>query len=145
MAVFGVRDRERAFALADDLGVAMQLTNILRDLREDSENGRVYLPGEDLTRYRLSADGRYDGEEGQLDALMRFEAQRAREWFDRAMTLVSLLDRRSGACVLAMSGIYRRLLTRIETDPGLARRTRVSLPTWEKAWVATGSLLAAAT
>lgn len=145
LAIFGARDMQRGFALADDLGVAMQLTNILRDLREDSENGRVYLPSEDLARYGVSADGRYSGEEAQRDALTRFEARRAEEWFDRGMTLVPLLDRRSGACVMAMSGIYRRLLERIETDPGLVLQRRVSLPPWEKAWVATRSLLAAAT
>jgi phytoene synthase len=144
LAIFGAQDTERAFALADDLGVAMQLTNILRDLHEDAECGRVYLPREDLLRYRLSSDGRFDGEPGQLDALMRFQARRAGEWFDHSMTLVGLLDRRSAACVLAMTGIYRRLLRRIENDPELARRSRVSLSVWEKAWVATHSLAVAA-
>jgi phytoene synthase len=145
LAIFGARDEQRAFALADDLGVAMQLTNILRDLREDSENGRVYVPREDLVRYHLSSDGRFEGEQGQLDALTHFQARRASEWFDRGMTLVPLLDRRSAACVLAMTGIYRRMLDRIEADPGRARQARISLPVWEKAWVATRSLLEAAT
>jgi phytoene synthase len=145
LAIFGARDTQRAFALADDLGVAMQLTNILRDLREDSENGRVYVPREDLVRYHLSSDGHFEGEQGQLDALTRFQAQRASEWFDGGMRLVELLDRRSAACVLAMTGIYRRMLSRIEADPERARQERISLPAWEKAWVATRSLLEAAT
>jgi 15-cis-phytoene synthase len=145
LAIFGSRDPARATLLADDLGVAMQLTNILRDIYEDAANGRVYFPREDLDLYRLSADGRFDGGEGQLDAMMRFQARRAGEWFDQGLELVGLLDRRSGACVLAMSNIYRGVLERIVDDPEAARRRRVSLPIWRKGWVATRSLLAAAT
>jgi phytoene synthase len=142
LAIFGARERQPlARQLADDLGVAMQLTNILRDLREDAGNGRIYIPREDLARYQLTCDGRFEGADGQLDALVRFQARRAGEWFDRGLKLVPLLDRRSGACVLAMASIYRRVLTRIEADPEQARRTRVSLPIWEKGWVATRSLL----
>lgn len=144
LAIFGARETERARELADDLGVAMQLTNILRDLREDAGNGRVYLPRADLVRYRLTTDGRFAGEDGQLDALVRFQARRAREWFERGLELVPLLDRRSGACVLAMANIYSRLLERIEDDPQRTARERVSLPIWEKLWVAGHSVLAAA-
>ena len=144
VAIFGARDRERAWALADDLGVAMQLTNILRDVREDADNGRVYVPKEDLVRYHLSTDGRFAGEDGQFDAFMRFQAARASEWFERGDQLIGLLDRRSAACVLAMSGIYRRLLHRIEEHPQLVTSERISLPIWEKGWVATRSLLDAA-
>ena len=85
LAIFGAREQEQAHRLADDLGVALQLTNILRDLREDATLGRVYMPGEDLRRYQVSDDGRFDGEEGQLDALTRFQARRAGEWFDRGL------------------------------------------------------------
>ena len=74
---------------------------------------------------------------------MRFEAARAREWFERGMQLAPLLDRRSAACVLAMAGIYRRLLDRIEADPERVLRERVSLPAREKAWVAARALLGA--
>lgn len=144
LAIFGSGDPPRAIALADDLGVAMQLTNVLRDICEDAERDRVYIPREDLDLYRLSADGRFDGAEGQLDAMMRFQARRAGEWFERGLELVPLLDRRSGACVLAMSNIYRGVLEQIVDDPRLARRERVSLPIWRKGWVATRSLLAAA-
>ncbi|HXP98666.1 MAG TPA: presqualene diphosphate synthase HpnD [Solirubrobacteraceae bacterium] len=140
LAIFGAREYKRAAALADDLGVAMQLTNILRDLQEDAEHGRVYLPREDLVRYSLSTDGRYEGEEGQLDAFTRFQVHRADEWFEQGIELVGLLDRRSAACVLAMSGIYRRVLERIRRDPERARASRASLPAWEKAWVAARSL-----
>jgi phytoene synthase len=141
-----------AETLADDLGVALQLTNILRDVREDAELGRVYLPAEDLRRFGvISADGRGDAAEvlaaladermrDPLDELVRFEAQRAQEWFDRGLPLVTLLDRRSAACVRAMSGIYHRLLLRIEADPQAALHARASLSTGEKARVALRSL-----
>jgi 15-cis-phytoene synthase len=143
VAVFDARADPRMRELADDLGVAMQLANILRDVREDAQRERVYLPDEDLVRYQLSLDGRFAGEEGQFEAFMRFQAARADDWFVRGLQLVPLLDRRSAACVLAMSGIYRRLLRRIEAHPELTMRERVALPVWEKGWVATRSLLRA--
>ena len=145
-------DGGAAETLADDLGVALQLTNILRDVREDAELGRVYLPAEDLRRFGvIPGDGSGDAAEvlaaladerlrGPLDELVRFQARRAQEWFDRGMPLVTLLDRRSAACVRAMSGIYHRLLLRIEADPQAALHARASLSTGEKARVALRSL-----
>ncbi len=140
LAIFGSADA-RGPALADDLGVAMQLTNILRDVREDAERGRVYLPFEDQARFGV--DGVLDlsvQPPGAIAALMRFEARRAREWFARGLKLLELLDGRSAACVGAMAGIYQRLLDRIESDPERALAQRLSLPVWEKAWVAARSL-----
>jgi 15-cis-phytoene synthase len=172
LAVFGLRDDAgagdpaRAQTLADDLGVALQITNILRDLREDAENGRVYLPAEDLRRFgiaggdgadadadarRIAAlarsaagagepDGRAD-ELARMSELMRFEAERGREWFERGTTLAALLDRRSAACLMAMAGIYRRLLHHIERDPRAALARRVSLPRAEKIMVAARGMI----
>jgi 15-cis-phytoene synthase len=139
LAIFGSFDLGRAAPLADDLGVAMQLTNILRDVREDYEQGRVYLPASDLRRFGCEPD---------LSAcppaatarLIRFEAARDREWFDRGLQLLELLDQRSASCVLAMTGIYRRILERIDEHPDEVLRRRVALPAWEKAWVAARSL-----
>lgn len=154
LAIFGLRDgasapTPAANALADDLGVALQLTNILRDVREDAANGRVYLPGEDLARFGLAREAPAllgaivamgPGEE-RLSGLVAFEAARAREWFARGLTLADLLDRRSAACLLAMAGIYRRLLERIEEDPAAALGARMSLPAREKAWVAARGMI----
>ncbi|HEY2603665.1 MAG TPA: presqualene diphosphate synthase HpnD [Thermoleophilaceae bacterium] len=142
LAIFGSSDPERALALADDLGVAMQLTNVIRDVREDASNGRVYLPREDLERF--GCVGFPAGAPEDLSALIAFEAARGREWFDRGLELVPLLDTRSASCVLAMTGIYRRLLDRISESPQLVMERRVSLPGWEKAWVAARSLMEAA-
>jgi phytoene synthase len=128
-------DTNGGAALADDLGVAMQLTNILRDVREDRERGRTYLPAEDLRRF--------DCEDELPDAaLIRYEASRAVEWFDRGLRLTESLDARSASCVLAMTGIYRCILQRIARDPAEVLRRRISLPAWEKAWVAARSLAA---
>jgi phytoene synthase len=124
-------------ALADDLGIAMQLTNVIRDVREDREMGRVYLPAEDLARFGCTLQE--SGGEA-CEELIRFEAARATEWFDRGLGLVAHLDSRSASCVLAMTGIYRAVLDRIVADPGQVLRTRVSLAPWEKAWVAARSL-----
>jgi phytoene synthase len=132
LAIFTGGESNGAAALADDLGVAMQLTNILRDVREDHELGRVYLPAEDLRRF--GCDELPDAE------LVRFEAARAREWFERGLQLVEQLDTRSASCVLAMTGIYRSILERIERQPDEILRGRISLTPWEKAWLAARSL-----
>jgi phytoene synthase len=128
--------------LADDLGVAMQLTNILRDVREDRQRGRTYLPRQDLRRF--GAEELDELSPDRAAELIRFEAGRAAEWFDRGLGLVEQLDPRSAACVLAMTGIYRSILGRIVRDPAEVLRRRVSLPPWEKAWVAARSLAAPA-
>jgi phytoene synthase len=159
LAIFGWSDHRAAAwapSAADDLGVAMQLTNILRDLHEDAARGRVYLPREDLLHFGLlGADGQESGGQqelagtllslhgasGPFDRLIAFEVRRAREWFARGMSLMEQLDRRSSACVLAMIGIYRRLLDRIAARPAATLEERLSLPTGEKLWVATQSML----
>jgi phytoene synthase len=141
LAIFGVSDCEAANPLADDLGVAMQLTNILRDVREDSERGRVYLPKEDLDRFGVSDLA--SGPAPAVAELIRFEAARNREWFDRGLALAKLLDSRSGSCLLAMTGIYRGILSRIEERPMEVLEHRISLPVWEKAWLAARSLAGA--
>jgi phytoene synthase len=162
LAIFGSTDSRAdswAPVAADELGVAMQLTNILRDVREDAGRKRVYLPREDLVRFGvLSAETGPDGDAGghaaalleleaspEFEALMEFEVARAQEWFGRGMSLLEQLDWRSAACVLAMVGIYRRLLGRIAACPGAILEERVSLPVREKLWVATQSLLGVGT
>ena len=138
LAIFGARDMSAAVPLADDLGVAMQLTNILRDVREDLDRGRVYLPAEDRRRF-----GCEDLEAAQPDAfarLMAFEVERARKWFDRGLGLLPLIDGRSASCVSAMTGIYRRILERIDRTPQAVLDHGLSLAPWEKTWVALRSL-----
>lgn len=142
LGIFGTSDMERAMPLADDLGVAMQITNVLRDVREDYARGRVYLPAEDLRRFGCAEDLEASPPDASA-ALIRFEAERGREWFARGLGLLPLVDARSRACVRAMTGIYRRILGQIERDPHQIMDHRVSLPPWEKAWVAARSLAGA--
>ena len=124
--------------LADDLGVAMQLTTILRDVLEDHGRGRTYLPAEDLRRFGCERLPSVAPEQGA--ALIRFEAARAAEWFARGLQLTELLDGRSAACVLAMTGIYRSILGRIAAEPAIVLRRRISLPIWQKMWLAAVSV-----
>jgi 15-cis-phytoene synthase len=142
LGVFGTSQPETAVPLADSLGVALQLTNILRDIREDYASGRVYLPAEDFERFgcTLAAEPGGNGNHGKLAALVEFEADRARGWYERGLTLMPLLDRRSAASAGAMAGIYFRLLQHIAAEPASVLSTRVSLPAREKALVAVKSL-----
>jgi 15-cis-phytoene synthase len=138
----GARGAERAPEYADTLGLALQLTNILRDVREDAEGGRTYLPSDDLAKFGCSAgfSGPMSKESSDFPGLVHFEVRRARALFAEGYRLLPMLDRRSGACVAAMAGIYRRLLDRIERDPEAVLRGRVSLPGREKAYVAVRGL-----
>jgi phytoene synthase len=140
LAVYGVEDRAAADPLADALGVALQVTNILRDILEDRDRmGRVYLPAQDLARFGV--DPQVRGSDDDLMALVCFEAARAANWYDRGLTLLPLLDRRSRACTAAMAGIYRQLLARMQIDPLAVTRGRLSLPPWRKAGVAARALV----
>ncbi|WP_405997414.1 presqualene diphosphate synthase HpnD [Streptomyces sp. NBC_00829] len=138
----GARGIERASEYADTLGLALQLTNILRDVREDAANGRTYLPADDLAKFGCS-EGFHTATPppgSDFAGMVHFEVRRARTLFAEGYRLLPMLDRRSGACVAAMAGIYRRLLDRIERDPEAVLRGRVSLPGREKAYVAVRGL-----
>jgi 15-cis-phytoene synthase len=140
LAVFGTDRPALAAPLADDLGVALQLTNVLRDVVEDRDRlGRVYLPADDLARFGCAPDA--SGPADRLAALLTFEAERARAWYERGLGLLPHLDHRSRACVAAMAGIYHRLLDQIERDPGAVLRGRISLTTGQKLGVAARSLV----
>jgi phytoene synthase len=144
LGIFGSRPDEHAALYADQLGIALQQTNILRDIREDLQNGRIYLPAEDLDRFgvrlELDASGALADPDGGLAALISSSADRARRWYTDGLRLVPLLDRRSAACATAMAGIYARLLTDIQAEPRSVYHQRRSLSGWQKARVAAGAL-----
>ena len=153
LGIFGTsHDMNQAAHLADSLGVALQLTNILRDIREDYLGGRVYLPAEDLAKFSVDLGGTTPPDppaHGGLvqppvppgfSRLVEFEAERARDWYATGWKLLAMLDRRSAACTGAMAGIYRRLLDRIAAEPAAVLRGRVSLSGREKATVAVKAL-----
>jgi 15-cis-phytoene synthase len=134
--IFGFRpgfNSPEALKLAEKCGIAFQLTNILRDIREDAENQRVYLPEEDLQRFHVTADDLRGREVSpRLRELLAFEAGRARQYYTESAPLVGMIDPASRASLRALIAIYSRLLDRI-VDSGykvLSRRIRV--PTWEK-------------
>jgi phytoene synthase len=140
LAIFGTDRSDLARDRADALGVALQITNILRDIVEDRDvHGRIYLPAADVARFGAARD--LSGPPDAVAALVIFEAARARDWYDRGLELLPMLDRRSRACVGAMAGIYHELLERIERDPGAVLCARVSVPGTGKVLVATRALL----
>jgi phytoene synthase len=147
LGVYGAKDAERQARMADDLGVALQITNILRDVREDFTNNRIYLPAEDLAKFGIEFAPFGETEpfpteamQARFASLVEFEAARAREWYGSGLRLLATIDRRSAACTGAMAGIYRRLLDRIDKNPNEVLRGRMSLPGSEKALVAAQAL-----
>ncbi|MGA7571568.1 MAG: squalene/phytoene synthase family protein [Candidatus Aquilonibacter sp.] len=130
--IFGYQD-DAALERADDLGIALQLTNILRDVREDIGLGRIYLPQEDLRRFAIPEASllSWNAVPG-WDALVAFEAERAREYFARGYEVLRYLDRRPAACVRTMAGIYERILEKVERDPTLPLHERAGLSSTEK-------------
>jgi phytoene synthase len=131
-----------AIAPARDLGVAFQLTNILRDLKEDAERGRIYLPGEDLRRFGYAADDLGRGVcNSQFRELMDFEIARAEEFYIRGTALLPYVSRDSRAALRAMTGIYRGLLGEIKRRGGDVFTKRVRLSGLRKASIAAWSLL----
>jgi len=125
--IFGFSE-PRALELAEKCGIAFQLTNILRDIREDQDNGRIYLPAEDLARFHVMKF-EYGA---NFTALMSFESQRAESYYEESRPLLGMVDRRSQASLWALMEIYHRLLKRIEKSGFRVLDQRVSVPAWEK-------------
>lgn len=139
--IFGFTDDD-ALLRADDLGLALQLTNILRDVREDAEMGRIYLPQGELRRFGITEEAMLRvAPGGGWDALIAFEVQRARELFKSGYEVLRYIPRRPAACVQTMAGIYERLLDKIEKEPQLPLRERAALSKGEKLQVVIGSWL----
>jgi phytoene synthase len=126
--IFGFRSA-RALLLAEKCGVAFQLTNILRDVREDAEMGRIYLPAEDLNRFGVTVEQLYSGSENdQFRELMRFEAGRARSCYEESAPLLELIEPRSRRSLWALRQIYWRLLLRIERANYSVLSRRINVP-----------------
>jgi phytoene synthase len=130
--IFGFESKA-ALPLAEKCGIAFQLTNILRDVREDAGKDRVYLPAEDFARFGVSPET-FEPRESFL-ALMSFEAERAREYYRESAPLVALIDARSRGSMRALIGIYSRLLDRIVASNYDVFARRIRVPAWEKLWV----------
>lgn len=134
--IFGYQD-SKAEMLAEDCGLAFQLTNIIRDVKEDAGMGRIYLPEEDLVRFGLSpgqlAPAKLAGAESlQLKPVLEFEAGRAKRYYDSAKWLMELIDEDSRPALWVLVEIYSRLLNKIEAHNYDVFTERIRLSFWEK-------------
>jgi phytoene synthase len=141
--IFGYRD-ERTLEYAKNLGIAFQLTNIIRDVGEDARKNRVYLPVEDLQRFGVpAADVLQAKETPAFRSLMEFEAERARGYYQKAMSALPPEDRRTQRPGLIMSAIYRTLLDEIQREGFNVLTRRTSLTPLRKFWIAWRTWVAA--
>ncbi|RUL86218.1 phytoene/squalene synthase family protein [Tautonia sociabilis] len=140
--IWGYRsDGGKAEALAEACGVALQLTNILRDVREDALLGRVYLPMEDLDRFGVAPDElKAPVPSDRLRALLAFQGGRAYEFYGQASPLIRLVAPVGRPVLAAIVGIYRGLLDEIARRDYDVLASRVSLPAWRKAVITAGAL-----
>ena len=140
--IFGFTD-PRAPKRAEDLGVALQIVNIMRDVAEDASRERIYLPGDDMTRHGVTeADIATGVVTPGLRALLAQQSARARSFFDEGCQLLPLLDRRSRMCVATMSGLYMEILDTIEAQAFDVFSERVGLSTGRKVRVMVGGAIA---
>ena len=134
--IFGYQDRQ-TLKYAHDLGLAFQLTNIIRDVGEDARRGRIYLPIEDLQRFEVPAkdllEARYSD---AFRELMAFQAERAEKFYDQAFAQLPAIDRKAQRPGLVMAAIYRTLLREIAADGFQVLDRRTSLTPLRKVWLA---------
>jgi phytoene synthase len=139
--IFGFTSPE-ALPLAEKCGIAFQLTNILRDVREDAELGRIYLPEEDRDRFGVSADDLKNGRRTeQFGRLMEFEIERARRYYRESAPLLHLIRPKARASLWALIAIYSRLLDRVAESRYDVLTRRISLTRMEKAWIVLRAVL----
>lgn len=135
-SIFGV-SKPQTLQFAEKLGLAFQLTNIIRDVGEDARKGRIYLPVNELQQYEVTAADILNARHSEkFEALMKFQADRARGFYDEAMALLPKEDRRAQRPGLMMSAIYRTLLDEIERDHFHVLTQRISLTPLRKLWLA---------
>ena len=134
--IFGYENRQ-TLRYAHDLGLAFQLTNIIRDVGEDARRGRIYLPIDELQRFNVPAKEITEAVHSErFVALMRFQTERARQFYDQAFAALPQEDRKRQRPGLVMAAIYRSLLDEIERDGFLVLDRRTSLTPLRKIWLA---------
>jgi 15-cis-phytoene synthase len=138
--IFG-RTQDSTLQYAHQLGLAMQLTNIIRDVGDDARRGRIYLPIAELQQFDVKAHEILQrkapwGYSERFTEMMRFQAQRAHQTYDHALTLLSEQDRVNQRPGLMMANIYRTLLTEIEAGNFVVLHQRISLTPLRKIWIA---------
>ena len=134
--IFG-QTQTRTTEYAHKLGLALQLTNIIRDVGEDARRGRIYLPMSEMQQFEVKAHEVLKGVYSErFTALMQFQARRAQGLYDEALALLPAADRRSQKPGLMMASIYRTLLTEIEHEKFQVLHQRISLTPLRKLWLA---------
>ncbi|CAN5654774.1 presqualene diphosphate synthase HpnD [soil metagenome] len=134
--IFG-RTEAQTIKYAHTLGLALQLTNIIRDVGDDARRGRIYLPGSELTRFDVKVQEVLNrGYSDRFTSLMEFQAQRAHGYYDEALTYLAPADRRAQKPGLMMANIYRTLLREIEDEKFQVLHQRISLTPVRKLWIA---------
>jgi phytoene synthase len=135
-SIFGAT-RPETLQYAEKLGLAFQLTNIIRDVGEDARKGRIYLPVNELQQFGVTAADLLNAKHSEkFEQLMRFQAQRAQAVYDEAFALLPAVDRRAQRPGLMMSAIYRTLLDEIQADGYHVLNQRISLTPLRKLWLA---------
>jgi len=135
-SIFGAT-RPETLLYAEKLGLAFQLTNIIRDVGEDARKGRIYLPVNELQQFGVTAADLLNAKHSEkFEQLMRFQAQRAQAAYDEAFALLPAVDRRAQRPGLMMSAIYRTLLDEIQADGYHVLNQRISLTPLRKLWLA---------
>lgn len=130
--IFGFTD-PAALPLAEKCGIAFQLTNILRDVKEDADLGRIYLPAEDLYHFGVTPAELSEGQRtDRFVRLMAFEGDRARRFYEESRPLIGLVDRASRSSLWVLITIYSRLLDKIQSTNYDVLSRRIALSTWEK-------------
>jgi 15-cis-phytoene synthase len=134
--IFGYQDR-KTLNYAENLGMALQLTNIIRDVREDAERGRIYLPQDELQQFNVKANDLLDLKSSpELVELLKFQTARARQYYQQAMQALPDSDRYTQRTGLIMAAIYQATLDEIEQDNFQVLQHRVSLTPVRKLWIA---------
>ncbi|MTW04272.1 presqualene diphosphate synthase HpnD [Pseudoduganella ginsengisoli] len=135
-SIFGAT-RPETLQYAEKLGLAFQLTNIIRDVGEDARKGRIYLPVNELQQFNVTAADLLNARHSEnFEKLMRFQAERAQQMYDEAFALLPAEDRRAQRPGLIMAAIYRTLLTEIQDDGFHVLNQRISLTPIRKLWLA---------
>jgi len=134
--IFGYTDPS-TLKYANDLGMAFQLTNIIRDVGEDARRDRIYLPQDELNRFGVSTADILNGHESDnFRKLMAFQTERAKHYYQQAFAALANIDRKTQRAGLIMAGIYRTLLDEIERDHFAVLKQRIALTPLRKLWIA---------
>ena len=134
--IFGYQDRQTQ-KYAHDLGMAFQLTNIIRDIGEDARRGRVYIPVDELQRFNVPVSDLFDSRySDNFTALMRFQIERAEKYYDQALAQLPAVDRKAQRPGLIMAAIYRTLLDEIKRGNCQVLHQRIALTPLRKIWIA---------